>query len=244
MVPKPPADTPPPELPSVAGNMQHSISEHERACRILIADEQLKLSPDNHLIATLCDSVRMGREYVDYTRHRAIQPPADTPTLREAAEFAFAVFSGKTMANMTKSEKVACRRLKFALEAPADTREPTPLQMLEGASELEALAQGIRDAVAGRVKPLEDILADMREPPNEVTHKDSACVACGCSQTLPVNLQLCRCTCHPRDREPNVPHWRFDPKAIAAFDYLQEIGVNGDEAREYLINLNIRESGE
>jgi hypothetical protein len=98
--------------------------------------------------------------------------------------------------------------------------------------------------VEGLPQPESQPPADTREPLKEVIHKDSACVVCGCSQTLPVNLQRCRCMCHPRDREPNAAHWKFDPKALAAFDYLQEIGVNGDEAREYLVNLDTRESGE
>lgn len=66
-----PAGSPPMEgqripdgLPIVAGDfMTTSISQHEQACRVLLMEEQEKPLPNNALIATLCESVRMGREY-------------------------------------------------------------------------------------------------------------------------------------------------------------------------------------
>lgn len=55
----------PRELPEVGGNaLDRSIADFDRACRVLIGNEQRKLRPDNHLVAVLCDSVRLGREYV------------------------------------------------------------------------------------------------------------------------------------------------------------------------------------
>lgn len=77
------------DLPQVGGEMMdRSIADHQRACRVLINDEQRKIAPDNHLIATLCDSVRMGREYVRHMRDtvRAALPICDTPTEGEAGE--------------------------------------------------------------------------------------------------------------------------------------------------------------
>ena len=53
------------ELPKVEGGLERSIEDLERACLVLIKDEQEKINPDNALIAALCDSVRMGREYCD-----------------------------------------------------------------------------------------------------------------------------------------------------------------------------------
>jgi len=54
------------ELPKVEGGLERSIEDLERACLVLIKDEQEKINPDNALIAVLCDSVRMGREYCGY----------------------------------------------------------------------------------------------------------------------------------------------------------------------------------
>ena len=54
-------------LPKVSGNMcERSISDLERACLILIGEEQQKLNPNNSLISVLCDSVRLGREYCNH----------------------------------------------------------------------------------------------------------------------------------------------------------------------------------
>ena len=33
-----------------------------------------------------------------------------------------------------------------------------------------------------------------------VIHKRRGCKECGCGQTLPAELQTCRCVCHPNDR--------------------------------------------
>ncbi len=55
-------------LPAVAGTLDKSIAEHERGCLVLIGNEQEKIAPDNHLIAVLCDAVRLAREYVNYMK--------------------------------------------------------------------------------------------------------------------------------------------------------------------------------
>ena len=55
-----------PGLPAVAGRrMTQSHEDFERACLVLLDEEQRKIAPDNHLIATLCDAVRLSREHVD-----------------------------------------------------------------------------------------------------------------------------------------------------------------------------------
>ena len=53
------------ELPKVEGGLERSIEDLERACLVLIGNEQEKINPDNALIEVLCDSVIMGREYCD-----------------------------------------------------------------------------------------------------------------------------------------------------------------------------------
>lgn len=56
-------------LPKVEGLLEKPIADHERACLVLLREEQEKLSPNNALIAVLCDSVRLGREYVLYVEN-------------------------------------------------------------------------------------------------------------------------------------------------------------------------------
>lgn len=50
-------------LPAVAGRMECSNAEFERRCLVMIMHEQERASPDNALIALLCDGVRLAREY-------------------------------------------------------------------------------------------------------------------------------------------------------------------------------------
>ena len=60
---------------TVAGEwMEKTIAEHVRACEVLIGEEQRKPSPANHLVAVLCDSVRMAREYVREAKHGVAVP--------------------------------------------------------------------------------------------------------------------------------------------------------------------------
>jgi hypothetical protein len=51
------------ELPAVAGMMRGSIQDFERTCLVLADEEQRKPLPNNALVATLCDGVRLCREY-------------------------------------------------------------------------------------------------------------------------------------------------------------------------------------
>lgn len=57
--------TEPVTLPEVAGRLDRSYADFERACLVLLADEQRKPNPDNALIAVLCDAVRLTREVVE-----------------------------------------------------------------------------------------------------------------------------------------------------------------------------------
>jgi hypothetical protein len=52
------------ELPEVAGGLERTPESLERAWRLLLMMEQEKPSPDNALIAALCDAVRMKREWM------------------------------------------------------------------------------------------------------------------------------------------------------------------------------------
>lgn len=72
------------ELPDVAGMMDCSLAMHERRLRRQLAEEQRKASPDNALIAVLCDAVRCVREYVQYATGRPlIELPPDSSESRE-----------------------------------------------------------------------------------------------------------------------------------------------------------------
>ena len=81
-------------LPAIAGTMERSIADHERACLVLIEHEQRKIAPDNHIIATLADSVRLGREYADSQRCKLQQPDPRLPELIAAAEAAVPYVEG------------------------------------------------------------------------------------------------------------------------------------------------------
>ena len=49
-------------LPAVAGRLDRTIADFERACLVHLAEEQARPNPDNALIAVLCDAVRLARE--------------------------------------------------------------------------------------------------------------------------------------------------------------------------------------
>ncbi len=58
----------------IAGRiMTSTIADVEGRCKALIAIEQEKPLPDNLLIDTLCECVRMGREYTDYAERKLIK---------------------------------------------------------------------------------------------------------------------------------------------------------------------------
>lgn len=57
----------------IAGRtLERSTSDFENACLVLIDEEQRKLDTNNAVVATLCDAVRLLREYYDMTNfHQA-----------------------------------------------------------------------------------------------------------------------------------------------------------------------------
>lgn len=61
-------------LPTVTGNCERSFAMLERSCLVHLRDEQEKVAPDNALIATLCDCVRVLRE----VKPPMIEIPEDT----------------------------------------------------------------------------------------------------------------------------------------------------------------------
>jgi hypothetical protein len=62
-------------LAAVGGDwMEQTIATHVTRCEHLIAEEQAKVSPDNALIAALCDSVRMAREYTRVAQSTSLPP--------------------------------------------------------------------------------------------------------------------------------------------------------------------------
>lgn len=62
-----------------------------------------------------------------------------------------------TIQKIIEREVVAAFDAAQATPEPAQRTDPTPEQMLKGADDLEAIAQGIRDCVAGRVTPFEEV---------------------------------------------------------------------------------------
>lgn len=54
------------DLPEVGGRrLEGTLADFERACRVLIGEELEKPAPNNALIATLSDGVRLAREHAD-----------------------------------------------------------------------------------------------------------------------------------------------------------------------------------
>mgnify|MGYP001587403622 CR=1 FL=1 len=45
--------------------MCRTLAEFFQAARVLLEEEQLVPSPNNHLIAFICDAVRLARENID-----------------------------------------------------------------------------------------------------------------------------------------------------------------------------------
>ena len=48
--------------------MSGTITELAVGIRVLLEDEQKKANPDNHMIHLLCESARMGYEYLTYVK--------------------------------------------------------------------------------------------------------------------------------------------------------------------------------
>jgi hypothetical protein len=60
--------------------------EFERACERLLADEQEKISPDNALISTLCEAVRLSRECCRMATVPIAIPKPPAPTVADRCE--------------------------------------------------------------------------------------------------------------------------------------------------------------
>ena len=62
-------------MPEIAGeSMDCSISQFVRSCRVHIRAEMDKLNPNNALIATLCNAVRLTREAERMAKAPIISP--------------------------------------------------------------------------------------------------------------------------------------------------------------------------
>lgn len=65
---------------AVAGRLDRSFGDLERALLVSIGEQQRNASPDNALIALLCDSVRAIREHVEYVQRTPAPAPPRTVT--------------------------------------------------------------------------------------------------------------------------------------------------------------------
>jgi len=59
------------ELPIVTGRMPTTLAEFEHRCKIHINELQESVSSDNALLSTLCDAIRLSREYAEQRDIRA-----------------------------------------------------------------------------------------------------------------------------------------------------------------------------
>ena len=62
-------------VPLIVGCMECSVADLGRACLVLIEEEQRKPRPDTRLIAVLCDSIRLGREFCELAQARMSEVP-------------------------------------------------------------------------------------------------------------------------------------------------------------------------
>ncbi len=76
---------------AVAGRMDRSIADFIRACSVHLVEQQENISPDNALIAVLCDAVRLAREHLarlaetPQTENVGAETPQTPDRLRELA---------------------------------------------------------------------------------------------------------------------------------------------------------------
>lgn len=69
-------------MPAVAGEeLTTSVSSFYRRCFVLLDEEQRKISPDNALIALLCDAVRFTREHCHRVNDNLLASEAEQVSL-------------------------------------------------------------------------------------------------------------------------------------------------------------------
>jgi hypothetical protein len=79
---------------AVAGRMERTLAEFEGACLVHLDDEQRRATPDNALIALLCDAVRLKREHVELASLRQIASTSQSDEMELRAEIAREVMQG------------------------------------------------------------------------------------------------------------------------------------------------------
>lgn len=52
----------------VTGQLDCSIQDFVNRCEMAIEEEQRKINPDTHLIAILCDAIRLVDEHLDWVK--------------------------------------------------------------------------------------------------------------------------------------------------------------------------------
>lgn len=83
-------------LPEVGGRTcSMSTSDLERACLVHLMEEQSNLLPNNALINTLCESVRLAREYGDTMNFKG---------KRDIEDLAARIYARKNWHNLTAEE--------------------------------------------------------------------------------------------------------------------------------------------
>jgi hypothetical protein len=75
-------------LPEVAGDrLLVSHADFEQSCKVLLAEEQEKILPNNAIVSVLCDAVRLSREHCHYATKLGWDANKDlTAALRECVE--------------------------------------------------------------------------------------------------------------------------------------------------------------
>ncbi len=100
-------------LPSVEGRLDCSIANFEHRGQLALREEQSKVSPNNWLIALLCDGVRLAREYRGPAPTRTIDESYDCPTCHGDGRI-----TPRPECQRMKAEKLVCLNCGHGAHTP------------------------------------------------------------------------------------------------------------------------------
>lgn len=110
---------------AVAGEyMQRSHADFERACEVAIGELQEQPNPPNHIIALLCDAVRVSRECCRQTQTNIMDPALER--LKEAALASGLERSRVPSESSFERWEAVCDELESAADAYTESRKAKP----------------------------------------------------------------------------------------------------------------------
>ncbi len=150
------------DLPSVAGDsISTSVATHERACRVLLMEEQDKAFPNNALINVLCESVRMGREYCRSAKTIGHVDITELERLRELRRLSGNAHAHLAHAGLNDADarRLAQSELRQGLDATADNIARATAEKDKTIAELREDIEVLTGANTRQVKRMEELRA-------------------------------------------------------------------------------------